>query len=113
MNNPEAEIILINLLIDGATSGFTAKDGTVDIQLNAELIVGYYQMCLKTKFAQIFELQSQNLSVESKFSPVLLSFYCRFLFYFRNIIDKNEIPSLAEIVCKLSSSKKPTLSEIA
>jgi len=31
MNNPEAEIILINLLIDGATSGFTAKDGTVDI----------------------------------------------------------------------------------
>lgn len=31
MNNNDAEIILINLIIDGATTGFTTKDGTVDI----------------------------------------------------------------------------------
>lgn len=34
MNGVDNEIILINLIIDGSTSSFTSKDGTIDIVLS-------------------------------------------------------------------------------
>lgn len=33
MNNPETEIILINLIIDGSSRAFTSRDGVSEIAL--------------------------------------------------------------------------------
>ncbi|CAD8088438.1 unnamed protein product [Paramecium primaurelia] len=113
MNGIDNEIILINLIIEASTSSFTSKDGTIDIILSQENVLGFYTHCLKPKLGQIFELQQQNQSVEQKFTPIQLAFYCRYLFYFRNVIDKVELPTLATLVSKLQLSKKITLSNIA
>ncbi|CAD8162710.1 unnamed protein product [Paramecium octaurelia] len=113
MNGIDNEIILINLIIEASTSSFTSKDGTIDIILSQENVLGFYTHCLKPKLGQIFEMQQQNQSVESKFTPIQLAFYCRYLFYFRNVIDKVELPTLATLVSKLQLSKKTTLSNIA
>ena len=57
MNNPESEIILINLIIDGSSRAFTSMDGVSEIALSSEIVLGFYNHCIKPKLGQIFELQ--------------------------------------------------------
>jgi exportin-2 (importin alpha re-exporter) len=47
--------------------------------------------------------------IESKLSPLLLAFQFRFVFFFRNHIDKSELPSLAQVIAKFSNSSKLTI----
>lgn len=40
---------MINLIIDGATIAFIPRDGTIEIQLSPDLILGFYNHYLKGK----------------------------------------------------------------
>lgn len=60
MNNPDNEIILINLIIDGSAKSFTSRDGVSEIALSSEIVLGFYNHCIKPKLGQIFELQQAN-----------------------------------------------------
>lgn len=44
---------------------------------------------------------------------MVLAFYCRFLFVYRNFIPQNEVLSIAQVVSKMAYAKHPTLVKIA
>jgi len=44
---------------------------------------------------------------------MVLAFYCRFLFVYRNFIPQEEVLSIAQVVSKLVLAKNPTLVKVA
>ncbi|EGR27172.1 karyopherin kap109, putative [Ichthyophthirius multifiliis] len=96
---PQTEIILLNLIIDGSTVCYRDKDGVSEIALPVELISFVWENIIKKTLAIMFiDLTSSSTRlVENQFIPIHAAYYLKFAFYFRNYIPKNEILELAKI----------------
>lgn len=107
------EILLINLIIDGLVVAYTSKDGAIDIQLDRQLVLTLYEQVIKKRLGDLYQLTQQNQSYESVVPPMMLAFYCRFLFVYRNFLPPSEVLSIAQVVSKMALSKHVTLARIA
>ncbi|EAR95791.1 CAS/CSE protein, carboxy-terminal protein (macronuclear) [Tetrahymena thermophila SB210] len=113
--NIETEVILLNLIIDGATVAYRDKEGVTEICLPAELVTYIYENIIKPTLGKMFSVlsQNQNMLVEQQYNTLHVCYYLRFFYYFRNIINRDEILELARIVSFFLRSKQESLVGLA